>query len=229
MNEPRIILSLDTDCGNEDVVKNTIDILLGNYINKFTIFATENFYIFNTLPPTVEIGLHPYISSISEAEEKISSLKNTFPLSVSLRNHTLFNSARLFPIYNRQGIRATSNYLSFLSKNITPIRLPYDINEYPIYFMDDAYIILYNHPDKFSVGSLKLNSPGLKVLTFHPIHIFLNTNDLAQYSKSKNNFNNIRKLKRNINKNKGIKNLFIDTLQYIKKEQMSIFTFSELL
>jgi len=226
----KLVLTLDTDCGNDEVIEDSINLIIKNGIDKFVVFATKKFSVFKSLPSSIEIGIHPYISCISEGERVISSLKKSIPSAISLRNHTLFNSAKLFRVYANLGIKATSNYLSFFSKNLSPISLPYEIKEYPIYFMDDAYILLYTGNDKFTVDSLNLNSAGLKVLAFHPIHIFLNTENLSRYEKAKSAFRNINELRNFINKkNKGIKDLFCDVLQYIKENKLRTYTFMELI
>jgi hypothetical protein len=54
-----------------------------------------------------------------------------------------------------------------------------------------------------------LTTEGMKVLNFHPIHLFLNTSSISHYNKTKNYSKNINKLCEFINQDtQGIKNYF---------------------
>jgi hypothetical protein len=121
----------------------------------------------------------------------------------------------LYPILQELEIRSTSNYLAFLCKNLVPIVQPFGVIEYPIYFMDDAYELMYDGDDKYQLSSLDLNSPGIKILAFHPIHIFLNTNSIQQYKKSKHYHNDPDKLREFVNHGPGIGDLYKALIEFI--------------
>ena len=72
------------------------------------------------------------------------------------------------------------------SKNL--IRVPY-------FWEDDTHIL---YKDINSVDYY-LNTPGLKVFDFHPIHIYLNTEDLNRYEKIKSDVKNKSLLDKHIN------------------------------
>ena len=61
-----------------------------------------------------------------------------------------------------------------------------DILQIPIFFMDDTHIG-WSINVNFKLEQFNLKNNGLKVFVFHPIHIFLNTNDLKIYQRAKKN------------------------------------------
>ena len=63
-----------------------------------------------------------------------------------------------------------------------------------------------------------INKDGLKVLDFHPIHIFLNSENLERYNNARPYLNNYNELQKHINKIAyGVKDLFIDIIEEVLK------------
>ncbi|MFC1936381.1 hypothetical protein ACFLYP_01805 [Chloroflexota bacterium] len=229
MNTNNIIITVDTDWAANDVLEDVL-FLLVEYNIKATIFATNKSKALDALDPQqFEIGLHPNFGDQLNVEETILKLKADFPNATSLRSHTLLHSSRFFPVYKISGILYTSNYLSLGSKHLSPITQPFGIIEVPIFFIDDAYLIMNEEEDKFDLSSIDLKSPGLKVFAFHPIHIFLNTESSARYQESKEYHNDITMLKKIINPGKGTRSLFISLMQYIAENGIKTSTLSQYL
>ena len=100
--------------------------------------------------------------------------------------------------------------------------MPYEFELYevPIYFIEGCYIYSYNGKDKFSAKSLDLVSPGLKVFNFHPIHIYLNTENISRYEQAKPYLKDKARLDKSINPGTGVRNLFIELLNHVSALQI---------
>ncbi len=156
-----------------------------------------------------------------------------FPMAKGTRSHRLLVEGRLYPIYEKLGLLYDSNYFMYKQKNIQPFMTVNNVVMLPIYFADDAHIMFSNQSGLardviFSLEQLDLNNPGIKILAFHPIHIFLNTNDLNIYSEAKKYCNNPDKLKKYVNEKTGIRNLFEDLLEYIEINHIRTYTLLEI-
>ncbi|MBN1797189.1 MAG: hypothetical protein JW822_01340 [Spirochaetales bacterium] len=217
-----ICITLDIDWATERIFQYAMDILT-QYDIPITIFATDNCkYLVDLRNNLIDIGIHPNVNKINDIEKVIKELKGIFPATVSLRNHALVHSSRFFNIFDKYKIINISNYLMPFHKNIQPFKLYKDIVEFPIYFMDDLYLSEYKCKDIFNISSLKLGSSGMKVFCFHPIHVYLNTESVARYNSIKKDMNNSGKIDSIINNGIGIRNIFIDLLEYIKKHKLDI-------
>jgi hypothetical protein len=215
-----LYVTIDTDWVPDYILEYCLGLLQVNGI-KATVFATHSSRVLDNLDKNIfEIGLHPNISDFSNAKLEISRLKEVFPYAVSLRSHSLCHSSLLYPILNELDIKLTSNYLAFLCKNLVPIVQPFGIIEYPIYFMDDAYELMYDGDDKYQLSSLNLFSPGMKILAFHPIHIFLNTNSIQRYKESKHYQNDPQKLRQFVNPGLGIGDLYKALIDFIAETSL---------
>jgi len=84
-----------------------------------------------------------------------------------------------------------------------------------------------NQKKTFRVKDLKVLNNTNSVFNFHPIHIFLNTNSMNQYKKAKPFLQN-KTLKNFINSNRGIRNLFIELLEFITTEELEIVTLKKI-
>ncbi len=203
-----IILTLDTDWAPDYILDATLQVLVSSNI-KTTVFATHQTPLLRSLPKTFEIGLHPNITDITDGATAIRKIKDLYPDARCIRNHSLVSCNRFLHIYHELGISVSSNYLMANQSDIKPVPLPYGITEYPIFFMDDVALIAEKelNPDRFIATLTDL--PGLKVLAFHPVHIYLNTTSFKEYEKVKSRLGTKSQDSKNfINAGIGIKSLF---------------------
>lgn len=226
----KICISIDVDWSPKELLQDTLQ-LLDEYGVKATIFCTDNVEKeeFNLLK-NHEIGIHPNITSVETVEEKIKALKKMFPESKCIRNHCLIHNTKFNEIYKKNGLTFSSNYFHFMQAEIKKLNMPSGITEIPVFFMDDLYLNMNQEKIKninecqslFSISNINLNSFGLKVFDFHPIHIFMNTNSLKFYDSIKKDYHNYKKLKKKVvTKSKGIRNIFIELLEFIRSNKIN--------
>lgn len=215
-----ICITLDTDWVTDIVLGYSLDILQNANI-KSTVFATGEYSSLKSIDPNlVEIGIHPNIVELDRAEETIQKLLKIYPDAISLRNHSLVHSSRFWAIYTRTNISFTSNYLYLGQPAIRPVLLHDSITECPIYFMDDYYLTQENK--SFTIDDLKLSRSGLKILAFHPIHIFLNSSSLEDYDSAKPHFHDQTALEQYRSDGNGIGTLFKELVSHLAGQSVSV-------
>ena len=225
MSDNTVYVTLDTDWAPDSLIDFSLD-FLHKYQVQSTFFATNRTdVLLQSDPDVVEVGLHPNYTNLDTVESTLADLKDIYPDAHGVRSHTLLHGSRFNKLYQRLNMSWTSNYLAMFSRNIQPITNPGMI-EYPVYFMDDAYLLMYTGADKFKVSSLQLETAGMKILAFHPIHIFLNTGTIEHYEKAKSSLHDFSKLKQLVNSGPGIRTLFMEVLDYLQGS--STLTLSEI-
>ena len=83
-----------------------------------------------------------------------------------------------------------------------------DLTRIPYLWEDDVHFI---HKDNSDVNHY-LKFKGLKVFDFHPIHVFLNTEDLSRYNEARPHLQNHSELANYVNKNSFGTRTFLENL-----------------
>ncbi|MGC9114379.1 MAG: hypothetical protein ACP5IG_04865, partial [Candidatus Micrarchaeia archaeon] len=104
----------------------------------------------------------------------------------------------------------------FLSKNKGLTRFPY-------FWEDD--IEMYSPTPSFSLSDPKYHMSGLKIFNFHPIHIVLNSSDIANYYACKStvdlNSASLSSLEKFISSSPGTGTFFDEFIHFIKNKLKS--------
>ncbi|MBU1121652.1 MAG: hypothetical protein KKF54_03005 [Candidatus Omnitrophica bacterium] len=210
-----IVITMDMDWVPDRVIEYSLE-LLASYNIRTTLFMT-NYTKVNVSGH--EIGIHPNFTSLKLGKH-IKNCLDKFPDAKGIRSHSLFYTERLRPIYAYYGIEYQSNYMMYRKSGIQPLWISPTTIELPIYWMDNFYMEMEPLVN-FSIEGLELDKEGLKVFCFHPIHIFLNTERLSRYEEAKKCYKSTKDLFEMCNtKNRGIKDIFLELLNYIKTEHI---------
>jgi hypothetical protein len=98
-------------------------------------------------------------------------------------------------------------------------RLAYFFKEQLYYFGDYYYLSSGN--TAFELHDLPgIISPGMKIFTFHPIHLYLNTGNIAQYDNTKKDSADKSRLTGHRNPEKGVFTFFMNVIDYMKENQV---------
>lgn len=218
------VITIDTDWAPQSMIDDTVKILNEHKIPS-TFFITNEIN-FDSLK-NHELAIHPHFTS-SNHEEILSKNLQILPSKKSKgsRSHLLYHSSSLMMGYEKFGIQYDSNYFLPSYEKVEPFFLQWaNVLEIPFFFADDAHYEVNNH---FDINKINLVDLGVKVFLFHPFHIFMNTSSLSDYTKFKEHYHDLPFLQqyRNLNK-KGIRNLFLDLLAYIKSNKIEIKTMDE--
>ncbi|MFX0053160.1 MAG: hypothetical protein ACFFCW_12755 [Candidatus Hodarchaeota archaeon] len=206
-----IVVTLDLDWAPDYVLDYSFKLLSESGV-KATIFTTHDSPAIRNVRDILEIGLHPNVSHLNEIEYAIYELKKSFPEARCIRNHSLVSCSRFFPVYKKYNLMVSSNYTMIGQDNIKPIPMLYGIYEYPIYYADDICLIMCKHFDSEVLKEELLRGSGLKVIAFHPVHIYLNSNNIERYASVKRYLIDKKKTDTFVNKGSGIGTLFKELL-----------------
>jgi hypothetical protein len=144
--------------------------------------------------PKFELGIHPNFNSLlnndhangKNARQVIENLLKIVPNAQCLRSHSLVSSSKLLQMMPEYGLTHESNlFLPPESCNdLVPFRIWNGVIRIPHIYEDD-YSLLSSENRHGSVSNNIIEyckkNIGLRVLSFHPIHVFLNTENLDRY------------------------------------------------
>lgn len=183
--EGKVFLSLDIDWAHDDILLDSIE-LIEDAGASATWYVTHDTPLLNRLRenPNFELGIHPNFNFLLEGDsrngrdagEVLDRLLEIVPEAKSVRSHSLTQSEKLLDLFANRGLTHVGNtYIPSTSNmRILPWQLWSGLVVVPHCFQDNAeFRIERNGPNPIK--------DGLIVLNFHPIHIFLNTENINRY------------------------------------------------
>lgn len=187
-----VFLTFDIDWAGDEVLEDTIALVESAEVAA-TWFVTHPTPLLERLRanPRFELGVHPNFNFLLEgrarpgdsAERILDAIMAVVPEARAVRSHSMVQSSRLTELFMRRGLTHDCNEFIPVQSTLAlrPWRLWNGLVKVPHFWEDDATCI-YGGP--FSVTRL-LTTAGLKVFDFHPIHVFLNTEHLDRYERSR--------------------------------------------
>lgn len=183
----RVVLTFDLDWAEDELVEDALDLVdeLGLKVTVFATHALSDRIRTRIRSAGHELGLHPHAPDGDDASlsAHLEELMDTYPDAVSVRSHRLRTSTPVFRAYREQGLRISSNLYLKRRAVAAPFAVQWNLLEVPIFEMD--YFLLPEVEEALaSPGEdLRLARPGVKVLCFHPVHLYLNTPHLPFYER----------------------------------------------
>lgn len=211
-----ICVTFDVDWAGDEVLLPLITTLKAAHI-KATFFATHESQLLADLDEAqFEVGLHPNFNNANgNYSEPIETLKRLYPQAKGGRSHSLFVSSHILQLYVDYGLKYESNIFLQLHEGLHPVTRFEDFISIPFYWSDDKHISLRT---PFELEHLSLETPGLKVLNFHPMHVFMNTSSDEHYESYKAHYQNPARLKEFINREApGVNALLQSLLDYFER------------
>ncbi len=148
------------------------------------------------------------------------------PEAIGVRAHSLFYDSDILSLYQQAGLEYDSTYFLPLQSHLKPFPKEYGILEIPVYYMD--HYDLVEQTTKFRLEGLLLDQPGIKVFDFHPNMIFLNAATNEHYLQSKPHYHDPKKLFELRHPGRGVRTLFLELIDFIGKQHLSVMTLSEM-
>jgi hypothetical protein len=224
------VITLDIDWAPDFVIKDLIDLLL-SHNSKSTWFVTHDTIHLHSLrkhSDFFELGIHPNFLPMSThgdtAEEVIEFMMNLVPEAVSSRSHSVFQSGSILELLaNHSPIENDATIFLPEMEGIKHVLHPLpnggQLKRLPFFWADDYEMCC--QPADWTLAR-HIDVKGLKVMMFHPIHIFLNTNDFTQYTHIKESIGPLNsvseeKLLGYRNNEKGARTVFIELINYMLK------------
>ena len=189
----KVFLTFDIDWAADEVIEDVL-LLCDPFDVEITFYATHQSGIINQMSfnKKYEIGLHPNFNPLLSGDENgqetnfrsiVDQLKCFFPKATSVKSHSLCFGSLIQTAYKDFGISHDSSVIIPYQNNsqaLFPwkmwdglVRVPYLFCDYVTSMTSDAKI------------PHLVNRSGLKVFDFHPIHVFLNTESIERYERTR--------------------------------------------
>lgn len=219
-----VFITMDMDWANDDVINYIIDIV-EHYSIKVLMFVTHETKCLDRMRNSnnFQLGIHPNFNPLlngnfiygKDVSEVLKYFMKIVPEATMIRSHSVTSSTVIKSYYNYFNIKYDLN--NFIPKESKIVLYPYkdafDIINLPYFWEDDIHVV-----NKFPLlVDQYLNSDGLKIFDFHPIHIFLNTDHMSRYENIKPYFNNTLVLKEHKNIIKfGVEDFFLNLVESLR-------------
>ncbi len=185
-----IYLTIDIDWAADAVLLDAVEIIERSGAQA-TWFVTHETELLERLRenPNFELGIHPNFNFLlqgdgrngKDAEEVIDRLMAVVPEAKSVRSHSGTQSSRILDLFSSRGLTHESNVFVPAQAGIElrPWKMWSGLTRVPYFWADDV-ACLSGTDDAMPMRDL-VSSAGIKVFDFHPIHVFLNTENLQRY------------------------------------------------
>jgi hypothetical protein len=236
--KPVFCFTADIDWASETVLELFFNEVLSYKIFP-TVFVTHHSKIIDELfiDKKIERGIHPnFLAGSSHGdtyEDVIQTCLKFAPEAELYRGHRGFCSTDTNHLLrNKYKFTCSSNTVTILQPYLQPLLHESGLLEFPIFFEDGTH--LYNKME-FTIEKYLANfiSPGLKVISFHPMNFVINPPTLAYMRNikdtlSRKDYNALSFEKMNSYRNqlKGIKDICVQILNL--SQQYEIISLREL-
>lgn len=188
-----LFVSLDLDWCHDDVLAQTLD-LLESHDAAATLFVTHDTPLLSRMRanPRLELGIHPNFNPLLAGSDSrgatcadvIQRCLDVVPEARSVRSHSLVQSTSVLRAFADAGLTYDCN--TYIGRDsgiaLAPIRHFFGgLVRVPHCFEDDIEV---TGDPTWDVDAV-VDAPGLRVLDFHPIHIFLNTESIERYERAR--------------------------------------------
>lgn len=216
-----VFLTLDIDWAHDGVLCDSIDLIECAGVQS-TWFVTHDTPLLQRLRANskFELGVHPNFNFLLQGDggssrEVIANVKNIVPEAKSVRSHSMTQSSNLLDLFKEAGLTHDANHFipSQAGLELKPWRLWNGLLRVPYGWEDDIYCMYELKNDM----SFFVKLSGLKVFDFHPIHVFLNTESLDRYERTRPLHNNPQELIKHRYDGYGTRSRLLDLLAMAKQ------------
>lgn len=216
-----IAISLDLDWAPEAVLDDTLQLMAQHGVCG-TVFATHDSAVLRGAGKLIEVGVHPNFNPLLDGRQSspdvdgiLAQLREIYPDARGVRSHSMLQSTPLLLKFAERGFSYESNCFLPYDDHLSPRKLWMDLVRVPYNWEDDVH---WSYGYAFDDFRLRMDGTSLHVLDFHPIHIFLNTEDATRYAAARPSYGDARALlaHRNRGPRPGTRDLFLQVLQWCR-------------
>ena len=227
-----IAFTCDIDWASEEIIEDTLN-LFELFGVKCTLFSTHHsLQLAKCSRKIFEIGIHPDFTpaingnSNRTTDDILDEILDIHPEAQGVRCHTLFQNIALLHKFADKNLLYDANNLMPYQINLRPFKLWNKLVRIPYNWEDDVH---WAYGYSFDDSRIDLNSEGLLIFDFHPIHIYLNTENKYRYNEAKKYMNNSSKLLEYRNSEvPGTRDLLLNLLKHCKSNDIKTYKLKEI-
>jgi hypothetical protein len=222
-----LAFTCDIDWAPEEVIEDTFNLFELFSIN-CTVFSTHlSDVISKSNRNLFEIAVHPNFNDLLNGktnksfEDILDEILDIHPGAKGIRTHTLMQSITMLQKFADKGLIYESNNFMPYHTGIKPFKLWNGLVRIPYNWEDDVH---WAYGYSFDEHRININTEGLAVFDFHPIHVFINTENKYRYSEAKKHYKDPKKLLglRN-NEVPGTRDLLIQLLKHCTQNNIKTY------
>ena len=235
--EPVFCFTSDIDWASEIVMDKYFQII-NPFKLKPTLFLTHESTITDCYSHHIDKGLHPnFLNESSHGnnfKDVINHIRKIDKNTKAVRSHRAFEVTDTSHLLYENDFRYSSNCITVLQPEIKPVLHESKLINFPVFFEDGTH--LYNELNlDFTKYIDSFKTPGIKIISFHPMHLVLNSPSL-QYMRDIKNFftreqyNNIsiENITNIENRGIGIRNTILDIIDFVYNNNYKIMSLNQL-
>lgn len=187
-------LTLDIDWAHDEILADAITLVEAHRVPA-TWFVTHDTPLLARLRsnPDFELGIHPNFNFLLNGDDRagrdaadvLDRLLAIVPEARCVRSHSTTRSSGLLDLFHRRGLTHECN--SFI-----PVQSGIELRPWLLwsgmtcvpYSWEDDVACLFGQDSDWPMSRL-IGLRGIKVFDFHPVHIFLNTEHMNRYEKTR--------------------------------------------
>ena len=195
-----IYITMDMDWACDGVLADTIS-LADRLDIPVCLFVTHDTPMLAVLrdDPHFTLGIHPNFlpqlngQTAKTYRETLEEWREIVPEAQVIRCHALVDATPILVTAREMGFRADMNLFIPFSSGIPlmPFRHFSGLKRLPFFYEDDAWALEPGHP---SAERHMTGDGGIKIFNFHPIHLYLNTEDMARYNRARPHYHDFEAL-----------------------------------
>lgn len=236
--EHDIFLTFDMDWANDDVLRYFHEMICQMDLYG-TLHVTHDTPVLDEIRKEnrLELGIHPdFTRLLQNRQEKTTDLQTIIhnlleivPEAVSVRSHALVRGSLISKYLAQAGLKIESNiyYLPVEGIRLKSYRDIWGMIQLPFIFEDDLYVTSdMGYRMDYFLGEAFL---APRVFNFHPVHLFLNTDEMGRYEKAKTFTGSYKKLKEYVNDGTGgIRDAFAQLVHMAKRNGWKFWKLNEI-
>jgi hypothetical protein len=238
---PVFCFTSDLDWASEPVLNKFFDLINSDEL-KLTTFVTNESKVIQEKFEKNEIirGIHPNFeiwkpNSHGQTIEKVSeNVMKYAPESISFRGHRLLDGTSVrHNLLDNHNIRISSNLGTIMGQGIRPVLQESGMIEVPIFFEDGTHLNSGLNLD-IEEYELYFKSPGIKVISFHPMNFVFNSPSIKYMRSIKDNTGEEYKridnefIDKHKNREKGIQDTIFQIIDFVKSNNYEIMSLNEI-
>ncbi len=238
--QPVLCFTSDIDWASEAVIDNFFHKMPLESL-KLTTYVThaseiiERYYKEGKISRGIHPNFLPDSSQGNNFREVIETCLSFAPEATSTRSHRAFDvTDTAHMLKNDYHIKCCSNTITTLAPRIAPFWIESKLLQIPVFLEEGSF--LYNNLGLSIQPYLKhFTTPGLKVISFHPMNMAFNTPYIAwmrqiKDSMSREEFNNIslEMIEAKRNREKGAYDLIMEIINLCQQHQTPILSIDEI-